>query len=132
MPRFSYNSNEHLATACPQLQEIFRAVIEHYDCTIIQGHRTEIEQNEYFRTGRSKVEFPNSKHNHMPSTAVDVAPYPIDWNDKDRFYHFAGYVEGVAKMKGYRTRWGGDWDRDHDFRDQTFMDLVHFEYLGAI
>jgi len=32
----------------------------------------------------------------MPSDAVDVAPYPIDWNDKERFYYFAGERWGHA------------------------------------
>jgi peptidoglycan L-alanyl-D-glutamate endopeptidase CwlK len=58
-----------------------------------------------------------------------VAPYPIDWNDTKRFYHFAGFVLGVAKSSkiAIPIRWGGDWDSDNDLNDQTFMDLVHWE-----
>ena len=40
---------------------------------------------------------------------------------------FAGYVQGVAEQLGIKIRWGGDWDSDFDFKDQTFNDLVHFE-----
>lgn len=69
----------------------------------------------------------DSKHLALPSRAVDVAPYPINWGDKKRFYHFAGYVQGLAAQLGISLRWGGDWDGDNDLNDQTFFDLVHFE-----
>lgn len=125
--KFSKSSMKQLGSCHPQLQWFFDEVIKHYDCTIIEGHRGEERQNELYRTGQSKVEYPNSKHNSHPSMAVDVAPYPIDWNDTKRFYHFAGFVLGLAAEFGVDIRWGGDWDSDNDLNDQTFMDLVHFE-----
>lgn len=127
MASYSKTSQQRLATCHPDLRDIFHAVIEHYDCTIITGHRTQEKQDEAFHEGRSKVQWPNSKHNSMPSTGIDAAPYPIDWNDTRRFDHFAGYVQATATRLGYRVRWGGDWDSDRDFKDQTFNDLVHFE-----
>ncbi len=130
MPAFSEHSQAQLDTACRELQYLFEKVIEDYDCTVIQGHRGKDEQDEYFRTGKSRVEWPDSKHNALPSLAVDAAPYPIDWNNRERFVAFGSYVRGYARALGYRIRWGGDWDMDHELRDQTFMDLVHFEYLG--
>jgi hypothetical protein len=59
--------------------------------------------------------------------AVDVAPYPVDWNDKERFYYFAGFVKGVASSLGISIRWGGDWNSDNNLKNQTFFDLPHFE-----
>jgi len=120
---------KNLSDSDPDLQRIFFEVIKHYDNSIITGYRDEEAQNEAFHTGRSKVQFPDSKHNSIPSNAVDAAPYPIDWKDKDRFYHFAGFVLGVAKILGIEIRWGGDWDGDTDLHDQTFYDLVHFELI---
>jgi peptidoglycan L-alanyl-D-glutamate endopeptidase CwlK len=70
----------------------------------------------------------NSKH--LTGNAVDLAPYPIDWKNTKRFYHFAGIVLGVATEMGIRIRWGGDWDMDDDLDDQSFMDLVHFEIVS--
>ena len=127
MPSFSQRSKDRLATCDDRLQEVFEEVIKHWDCTILQGERTKEEQDEFFRTGRSKVRWPNSKHNSSPSKAVDVAPYPIDWNDTRRFDYFAGFVKGIALSKGVTLRWGGDWDSDGDVRDQNFNDLPHFE-----
>jgi len=65
----------------------------------------------------------------LPSLAVDVAPYPIDWNDRERFCYFAGYVKGIAKSLGTELRWGGDWDRDTQVKDNNFDDLPHFELV---
>ena len=127
MPTFSNKSLERLESCHPDLQRLMKEVIKVYDCTILQGHRGKEEQDEYFRTGKSKVEYPNSKHNSVPSMAIDVVPYPIDWNDWNRFYHFAGFVQGVAANMNINIRSGLDWDGDFDLKEQTFMDAPHFE-----
>ena len=88
-----------------------------------------------FQKRLSQVEWPDSKHNPMPSMAVDVAPYPIDWEDEGRFYMFAGWVMCVAMRlfeEGQIThtlRWGGDWNRNWYTTDQSFFDGVHFELV---
>src|SRR6185369_7204924 len=110
-------------------------VIRTFDCTVLEGYRNEEDQEKAFNAGNTKLHWPNGKHNRQPSFAVDVSPYPVDWKDTKRFYHFAGFVLGVAvrlKEEGKMThaiRWGGDWDCDHDLNDQTFNDLVHFELI---
>lgn len=129
MPKFSQRSKARLETCHPDLQEIFNHVIEHYDCTIIEGHRSTQRQDELLRTGASKVKGGKSKHNKSPSLAVDVSPYPIFWEQRDRFILFGGYVKAVADIFKIKIRWGGDWDGDKDLNDQTFNDLVHFELV---
>jgi len=129
MPHFSERSLQKLETCRPELQRLFTEVIKHFDCTILCGHRTEHEQNEAFHAGRSKLKFPESRHNSSPSGAVDVAPWPIDWNDRERFYYFAGVVKGIAARMDIPMRWGGDWDDDTRVHDQTFFDLPHFELM---
>ena len=133
-PLFSDLSIERLNTCHPFLHSLFSEVIEHYDCTIICGHRGEEDQNVAFVAGNSKVSWPNSKHNLDPSRAVDVAPWykespHIRWEDKRKFYYFGGLVKGVAMNLGFDIRWGGDWDSDTDLDDQSFNDLVHFEII---
>lgn len=129
MPAFSRRSLDNLSTCHVSLQKLFTEVIKEYDCTVIQGERTKAEQDEYFRTGKSKVQYPNSKHNSSPSLAADVVPFPIDWENRHRFYHFAGYVKGVADTLGIKIRCGADWDGDNDFTDQRFHDMPHFELV---
>ena len=69
-----------LRTCDYRLQMLFEEVVKHYDCTILQGHRDKATQDAYFEAKKSKVKWPNSKHNSNPSLAVDVAPYPIPEN----------------------------------------------------
>jgi len=132
MPRFGKRSKKRLATCDVRLQKLFKEVVKHFDCTVIQGYRGEEEQNQAYDAGRSKLRYPDGKHNATPSKAVDVAPYPIDWGDRDRFNYFAGFVMGMAtklsdKVPHLRIRWGGDWDMDTEVKDNKFDDLVHFE-----
>jgi len=129
MPSFGGQSRMRLNTCHPDLIRLFEEVVKHYDCTILCGHRGEEEQTKAFKEGRSKVEFPLSKHNAYPSLAVDAAPYPVDWDDLQRFYHIVGYVRGVAQGMGIKIRSGADWDGDFEIRDQNFNDIVHFELL---
>lgn len=127
MPSFSQRSRARLITCDKRLQDLFEEVVKGFDCIILQGHRGEEEQNRYYAEGKSKLKYPQSKHNKIPSLAVDVAPYPVNWSDKERFYYFAGYVKGIAQFLGIELRWGGDWDSDTHIHDQTFFDLPHFE-----
>jgi peptidoglycan L-alanyl-D-glutamate endopeptidase CwlK len=127
MPRFSDASLNNLETCDHHLIHIFEIVVEHFDCTVLEGHRSRERQAELYEAGATRVKW--SKHNHSPSLAVDVAPCPINWSDTERFYMFGGYVLGIADMLHIPIRWGGDWDGDRDVHDQDFMDLVHFELL---
>lgn len=134
MPKFSKISKERLATCHEDLQKLFNEVVKEYDCSIIEGYRDKERQKELYHQGKSKIK--EGKHNKNPSLAVDVVPYPIPdrWgenNHKERakFYHFAGYVKGIAQSMGLKIRCGCDWDSDNDFNDQRFDDLVHFELL---
>jgi len=129
MPKFGSRSLGNLETADVKLQQLFNEVIKGYDCTVLCGHRDKEAQEKAVRDGLSKTHFPLSKHNSLPSKAVDVVPYPIDWNDTKGFYHFGGYVKGIADSLGIAIRWGGDWDKDNDLGDQTFIDLPHFELV---
>jgi len=135
MYKFGKRSRKALASAHPDLQNLFNEVIKIHDCAVIYGHRNEEQQTEMVDKGYSKLNFPNSKHNSNPSMAVDVAPYftncknKIDWNNREKFVHFAGVVKGVAHQLGIKIRWGGDWDNDNELRDQTWMDLPHYELL---
>lgn len=129
MPKFSVSSEEKLKTCHSDLYKLFDDVVESYDCIIIEGYRSPEEQEKAFQNKKSKLN--RGKHNFNPSYAVDVSPYPIpkDWRELARFYHFAGYVKARAETLGIKIRWGGDWDSDNIFSDQTFNDLVHFELV---
>ena len=130
MPSFGRKSQSRLARVHPKLTRIMEELVKDYDITIIYGARTVEEQRQLVAEGLSKTM--DSKH--IPredgyAYAVDVAPYPIDWEYKEPYYYMWGRIEEIAKRRGVKLRWGGDWDMDKDFNDQTFMDLVHVELL---
>jgi len=153
MAIFGGNSRKVLDTVHPDLVKIHERVISKYnfDHSVYEGIRTDEKQLEYFLGGKSKLDprdpdlRKSAKHLKQPdgfSHATDSAPYPIDWgNGKDkkaekaraRFYMFAGYMfaacaELLSEGKITHTiRWGGDWNSDKNFNDQTFDDLPHFE-----
>lgn len=137
MPRFSELSFSRLSTCDIDLQVLFFEVIKYFDCVILEGHRGQEAQDKAFHDGKSKVQWPNGKHNFTPSLAVDASPYPIDWHDYKRFYWFAGYVMATAeqlKQQGKMTksiRFGGDWNGDKDItNEKSIIDLVHFEIIA--
>ena len=119
MPSFSQSSAAKLSTCDKRLQDLFNKVIEYRDCTILEGHRGEEAQNKAFMDGNSKTKWPNSNHNTIPSKAVDVMPYPINWDDMIRLNEFACFVEGVAAGMGIDVKWGGRWS--------NFFDGPHWE-----
>ena len=127
MPRFGKRAKEGLATCDTRLQEVFNEVIKYVDCSILEGHRDKERQNQLYIEGKTKVKYPNGRHNSSPSNAVDVTPYPVDWADRERQTLFAGFVIGIARSMGITLRWGGDWDMDFQVMDNRFDDFPHFE-----
>lgn len=137
MFKFSKRSINNLATADKKLQLLFSEVIKEIDCTVIYGHRTPDEQFELFKKGRERVDgwwtvtdkskvvtnldgtTKKSKHNYYPSKAVDVVPYPLDWNDIDSFKQLASVVKDKALELGIDVEWGGDW--------KSFKDYPHWQ-----
>ena len=97
------------------------------DFSVLEGHRGEEAQNRAVEAGRSTLLWPAGKHNRLPSEAVDVAPHPINWKDRERFVLLAGVILAAAALEGVAIRWGGDWDSDGFMTDESFRDLGHFE-----
>jgi len=129
MPYFSQRSLDRLSTCHSDLQDLFKEVVKYYDCTILEGHRTTERQQELFEQGRTTpgkiVTYcdgitSKSRHQSTPSIAVDVAPYPIDWNNRERFFELAGFVQAFALGMNIKVQWGGHWKGKK-------QDLPHWE-----
>jgi len=129
MYKFSKRSEGNLKHLDTRLEKICREAIKLMNFSVIEGYRNEERQNHLHDIGFSKLKYPHSKHNSMPSRAVDIVPFPVDWNDRERFQHLAGIMFGIAHGMGVKLRFGGDWDGDKSFTDQTFHDLAHFELI---
>ena len=127
MPKFGRKSRERLATCDDRLQKVFNEVIKYWDCSVLEGHRDERNQDRLYSEGKTKVRYPMGRHNASPSLADDVVPYPIDWHDRERFHLFSGFVLGLARGMGITLRWGGDWNMNFEVDDNKFDDFPHFE-----
>lgn len=132
MPAFGTTSQARLDTCDERLRRVFTEVVCGFDCAILEGRRSQAAQDEYYRTGRSRLPWPKGKHCATPSLAVDAAPYLGGKASFARAHclFFGGYVLGVAAQLGIPLRWGGDWDGDREaMTDQDFQDLLHFELV---
>lgn len=130
MPVFGSTSKARLAGAHPLLQKLMNTAIARatpaQDFTIMDAQRGRAEQELAFRRGNSKAHFGQSAHNWNPAVALDVAPYPIDFNDKQRFIDLAQkLILPVAKELKIPIRWGGDWNMDGSIADG--WDFPHYE-----
>ena len=126
MPRFGKRSKQRLIGIDAKLVNVLNELIKIMDVTIIEGLRTQERQDELVAKGASKTRY--SKH--IQGKAVDLAPYPIDWEDRERFHYMGGMVRGIAEQLNVPVRWGGDWDSDGEIKDNSFDDLVHVEIKG--
>ena len=123
MPKFGKRSRERLKGVNAKLVNVLNELIKIMDVTIIEGLRSEKRQAELLKEGATKVKY--SKH--MEGKAVDLAPYPVDWEDRERFHYMGGMLRGIGQSMGIKVRWGGDWDSDGEIKDNNFDDLVHVE-----
>lgn len=119
MPKFSKTSLKKLETCHEDLQRLCHKVIKVYDFSVLCGHRTREEQNKAYYEGFTLVNWPDSKHNKYPSLAVDIAPYPIDWNDKQRFIDLSKIMINTANNLNIKIKWGGHF--------RKLVDMPHYE-----
>lgn len=148
MYSFSEKSKSIIKTLHADIQFVLYKAIEVVDFSVDSGYRDATQQNALFREGKSQLIFDQSKHNKKPSQAVDIYPYPLDWEilnmpykkiiksknlieryfaEIEKFYFLAGVMKTVTIQPGINMIWGGDWDNDNDFKDNNFDDLGHFE-----
>ena len=132
MAKLGKRSLSRLEGVDPRLITLCHAVCKDFDITVIEGYRTLETQKEYVKKGVSKTL--NSKH--LKGLAVDVAPYPVDWDNDSRFYFMGGLFKAYAAALGINIRLGLDWDGDGKFGvrgkytgKEKFKDLVHVELI---
>lgn len=137
--KFGPHSTKHLKTLHPLLGLVMVEAIKTspVDFAITCGHRGREDQEAAYADGRSKVHYPNSKHNYWPSFAVDVVPIvngKAEWNDIELWHKLADHILYTAHRMRVKLRWGGDWDGDgwsrhRGDKDEKFIDLPHFELM---
>ena len=76
---------------------------------------------EYARPNEAKVTQLRNPFNsrHTTGKAVDLAPYPVDWNDITKFEAIKEAMFKAAEEMEVTLTWGGDW--------KSLKDYPHFE-----
>lgn len=115
---FGTRSQAALETCDERLQLVAHRAIQVIDFSVLCGHRGREAQEDAFEGGYSKLRWPHSIHNRLPSQAFDLAPYPISWTKADewRFIELAGVVLRAAHELGVPLDWGfhlWGWDMPH-------------------
>ncbi len=114
------------------------------DFTVLQGVRSREEMAQNYGKGRTAAECvakgvpakysepskakvtwladpyksPHRVHADGLGHAVDLAPFPIDWNDFARFKRVMALMKHAAAAEGVAIECGGDWSKP---------DLPHFQ-----
>lgn len=133
---FGSGSEKNMEGVAADLILVMRHALRYgvMDFSVVEGVRAMAEQNRYYAIGKSKVPWPESRHNVTEAEpigqAVDAVPYvngAPSWNH----YHCSVLAGGIllsAGALGVSIRWGGNWDMDGEpITDQQFQDLVHYE-----
>lgn len=111
----------------PSLVAVFKRACETmpFDVTVLEGLRSYERQQELLKQGATKV----SVSRHMSGNALDIAPYPIDWNDLERFRILAKHMFSAAQELGITIRWGATWLSRYEepIKWAKFLDAPHFE-----
>ena len=131
--KLGQRSLDRLKGVNPSLVAVFKRACETmpFDVTVLEGLRTYERQQELLKQGATKV----SVSRHMSGNALDIAPYPIDWNDLERFKVLAHHMFKAAKELGITIRWGGNWSRIDENQPypplapgkKKLIDMPHFE-----
>ena len=123
--RLSRNSLAKLEKVNPALVNVVKRAIEitEVDFAVVQGNRTQAEQNALYEQGRTK---PGPKvtwtrnSNHIGGRAVDLAPFykgKIEWDNNGKLGLYPKINEAMqqaAKELGVSITWGGSWKKTPD------------------
>ncbi|MDH2997172.1 peptidase M15 [Pasteurellaceae bacterium LFhippo2] len=128
--KFGKRSETNLKGVHKDLVKVARRALElsEIDFTVIEGVRTKARQQQLYKQGATKTM--NSRH--LTGHAIDIVPYPVDWNDLEKFGKLAKAMFAAANELKIPIRWGGDWNRNGRSDDEKFYDGPHFELLRAV
>ena len=110
-------SLQSLSGVHPDMVAVVKRAIEitEQDFTVIEGIRNINRQRELYKAGKSTT----MSSRHITGHAVDMVPWPVDWNDLERFEVMSEAMKTAAEELDIPIKWGGDW--------KSFYDAPHFE-----
>ena len=139
--KLSVLSRSRLVGVHPRLVAVTELAIAKspVDFMVLEGVRTKQRQLSLYAQGRTKpgdivTWVKTSNHFVNPKTgfghAVDLVPFPVDWEGPVRFPKFdaiSAAMFAAAAELNTPIRWGADWDQDGNPRERGETDSPHFE-----
>lgn len=130
--KFSQRSIDNLKGVHPKLVKVVERALSYkiMDFAVTAGVRTLQQQQDLYEQGRSlpgPIVTNTMKSDHLinPVTgfghAVDIHPFPINYNDTARYNLLAALMFRAAAEEGVSIDWGGFWKK--------FKDLPHYAIL---
>ena len=86
MPKFGKTSKANLKGVDKRILRVLDDVIQHFDFTVLEGKRTVERQAQLVKDGASKT----MKSKHLTGKAVDIAAYPINFQNTERLCTWRG------------------------------------------
>lgn len=107
IPKYNWSkrSREVLVTLTPDLIYLMNKLADVRDVSLIWGYRDKELQNSFYRKGTG-VRYPFSKHNVYPSLAVDVVPYPSQYDSIEELNMMLGSIQALSHMLNITIRLG--------------------------
>lgn len=128
MMKWSETSIKRMTGVHPELISVANRALSYQVIDMIVlpdgGVRTVKRQQELVAKGASKTL--KSKHLIQKDGyghALDLAPFPIDWDDIERFRLVSVQMFKAAKELNVGIEWGGAW--------KSFPDFPHYQIKGA-
>ena len=113
MPYFGSKSLIKISHCHWDLQRVAQEAIKEIDFSIICGYREKQLQDFAYENKRSKLRWPDSKHNSYPSRAFDFIPWPFrSWEELNDFNTVANVIVNVAAKLDIEITGGFDWGWD--------------------
>lgn len=146
MAAFGSTSLGRLETCHPKVISMAYKVLEYineftkdhpyygFDYTVVCGWRNEADQTSAYVARKSKVQWPNSRHNRYnrqgkpAAVAIDIAPYKdggIPWKETDQFFFLITLWFKASQNLGIKIEWGGHFN---SFFDGPHIQLHESEY----
>ena len=97
-----------------------------FDILIYEGIRSKAQQQQNVKNGKSQT----MKSYHLVGQAFDYVPVDAKGNAlwSVGAYTTAKGLQFIKKAKSLGFTWGGDWDNDGSWKDESFLDAPHMQY----
>ena len=132
MNTFGRSSERRQETLYQPLVRLNRAVLVHFDVSILCTTRGRIPQNRAFRRGKSHAQFGESPHNYEEAFGEDVGVWDpvlgnVNYNDIEMFKDLTDCYKAHAPYFGIEIVCGIDW---HGLLDPGHIEVKNWRDLA--